>query len=393
VLIAGGGIGGLAAALALARIGWPSVIAERRSEWSETGAGIQLSPNAVRVLQQLGVAQRLEPFAARPREIVVRDAATARVLQRLPLGGWIAARHGAPYWQAHRRDLQASLLAAVAAEPLITLAMGFEATAFEAEGERVALQARDGRRLEGALLVGADGVFSLVRQQAFATPEPRFSGRTATRTVVGASRPADFEPLLRPDATGVWLARGAHIVHYPVRRGRELAIIVVRTASWAGQGWSEPVQPAELEPFLAAVAPDLARALGTGLAWRRWALFEAAPLSHWSAGRVTLLGDAAHPTLPFLAQGGALALEDAATLAACLARVGGRAEVPAALADYEGRRATRSQRVVAAARRNGLVFHLSGPAALARNAAMRLMSGERIMATYDWVYGWRPEVD
>jgi salicylate hydroxylase len=392
-LIAGGGIGGLAAALALARIGWPSVVAERRCEWSEAGAGIQLSPNGVRVLEQLGVAARLEPFAARPREIVVRDAATARVLQRLPLGDWIEARHGAPYWQVHRRDLQAALVAAIEAEPLIAVTMGFEAVSFEARGERVALRAKDGRQLEGALLVGADGVFSAVRQQLFATPEPRFSGRTATRTVVAAARPADNEPLLRPDATGIWLAPGAHIVHYPVRKGREVAIVIVRTARWGGHGWSEPAEAAELETALAGIAPRFAQALGTGHAWRRWALFETEPLSQWSQGRVTLLGDAAHPTLPFLAQGGVLALEDASTLGACLSRVGAPAEVPAALAAYETQRATRSRHVVAAARRNGLIFHLSGLAALARNAAMHLMPGERIMAAYDWVYAWRPDED
>jgi salicylate hydroxylase len=390
-LIAGGGIGGLAAALALARIGWPSIIAERRPEWSEAGAGIQLSPNGVRVLQQLGVAARLEPFAARPREIVVRDAATARVLQRLPLGDWIEARHGAPYWQVHRRDLQAALIAAVQAEPLITVAMGFEAMSFEASGERITLRARDGQRLHGALLVGADGTFSRVRRQLFATTEPRFAGRTATRAVVGSSRPADFEQLLRPDATGVWLAPGAHIVHYPVRKGRELAIIVVRSASWSGQGWSQPVLAAEFEPALAHAAPRLAQMLGTGHSWRRWALFQTVPLKRWSQGRVTLLGDAAHPTLPFLAQGGALALEDAATLAACLSHAESPAAIPAALAAYETARAKRSRQVVAAARRNGIIFHLGGPAAVARNAAMRLIPGTHFMAGFDWVYGWRPD--
>lgn len=389
-LIAGGGIGGLAAALALARAGWPSIVAERRKEWSWAGAGIQLSPNGVHVLERLGVAERLEPVAARPREIVVRSAATAHVLQRLPLGDWIAARHGAPYWQVHRRDLQAALVAAVEAEPNITVAMDFEAVSFEDRGDRVIIRSGNGRQLEGALLVGADGVFSRVRQQLFGSSEPRFSGRTATRTVVAASRPADSEPVLRPDATGVWLAAGAHIVHYPVRRGREVAVVVIRPASWGGRGWSEPVVTSEIETALTDIAPRLAQVLGHGHEWRRWALFEAQPLATWSKGRVTLLGDAAHPTLPYLAQGGALALEDAASLGTALSRIASTVEIPQALSVYEAMRARRSRQVVAAARRNGFIFHLGGPAAIARNAAMRLIPGERIMARFDWVYGWRP---
>ncbi len=390
-LIAGGGIGGLTAALALARAGWPSIIAERRAEWSEAGAGIQLSPNGVRVLRQLGVAPGLEGAVAAPREIVVRDAATARILQRLPLGDWIASRHGAPYWLAHRRDLQAALVAAVAAEPLITVVKGFEATLFEAEAERVQLHARDGRSLQGAMLIGADGVFSRVRQQLFAPRAPRFSGRTAARTVVEAPASSGSSEILSATCTVVWLAPGAHVVHYPVRAGREIAVVVVRTETWSGRGWSEPVAPGAIETALENVAPAFARALGAGHTWRRWALFETEPLAHWSKGNVTLLGDAAHPTLPFLAQGGVLALEDAATLGACLAGAGGSAGIPASLAAYERARADRSRRVVAAARRNGMMFHLGGPAAFARNAAMRLLPGERVMAGYDWVYGWRPE--
>lgn len=392
-LIVGGGIGGLAAALALARVGWPSFVAERRSEWSEAGAGIQLSPNGMRVLARLGVATHLEPQAARPREITVRDASSARVLQRLPLGDWIASRHGAPYWQVHRRDLQAALVAKVSSEPLITVMHGFEAVAFATEGENVRLQARDGRSMTGALLVGADGVFSCVRNQLFASPTPRFSGRTAARTVVPAPIDPKAQAVLSSTSTGVWLAPGAHVVHYPVRGGREIAIVVVRTEAWSSHGWSEPVMSEEIEAALVRVAPAFVAALGRGHVWRRWALFETEPLSHWSKGRATLLGDAAHPTLPFLAQGGSLALEDAATLATCLASVPIPAGIPAALATYETARADRSRRVVAAARRNGTIFHLGGGAAIARNAAMRAMSGERVMAGYDWVYGWRPPDD
>jgi salicylate hydroxylase len=389
-LIAGGGIGGLAAALALARVGWSSIVAERRDGWSEAGAGIQLSPNGVRVLAQFGVAPRLEALAGKPREIVVRDAATAHVLQRLPLGDWIARRHGAPYWQVHRRDLQAALLSAISEEPLISVLHGFDATALASDEDNVRLEARDGRSIIGSLLVGADGIFSGVRRQLFSPPMPHFSGRTAARTVIPASADTAANAILSEASTGVWLAPGAHIVHYPVRGGREIAVIVVRSEAWSASGWSESVASGEIERVLRQVAPAFAMALGKSHSWRRWALFEAEPLTHWSKGRVTLIGDAAHPTMPFLAQGGSLALEDAATLAACLSPIPDASGIPAALAAYETARRDRCRRVVSAARRNGVIFHLSGPAAFARNLAMRALSGERVMAGYDWVYGWRP---
>lgn len=397
VLIAGGGIGGLAAALALARAGWPSHIAERRAEWSEAGAGIQLSPNGVAVLKRLGLDAVLAPDAGRPQEIVVREAGSARVLQRLPLGAWIATRHGSPYWQVHRRDLQAALLARIAAEPLITTTRGYDASFFLDDGATVTLRTRDGATLEGCALIGADGVFSRVRQQMWGAHAPRFSGRTATRTVIPVAGSGATGGVVDATTTGVWLAPGAHIVHYPVRGGRELAIVVIRTEPWHEAGWSAPVASAEMAAFLRGVAPALAEVLSAALGsehdWRRWALFELEPPDRWSKGRATLLGDAAHPTLPFLAQGGSLALEDAWTLAASLAGIDATdgTAIASGLAAYERARMSRTRRVVAAARRNGWIFHLAGAAALGRNAIMALAPGHRVMASYDWVYGWRPE--
>ncbi|MGE0700353.1 MAG: FAD-dependent monooxygenase [Hyphomicrobiaceae bacterium] len=391
ILIAGGGIGGLSAALALARSGWHCIVAERRADWSEAGAGIQLSPNGARILERLGVAHRLAPSVAAPREIRVREARSGAILQRLPLGDWIADRHGAPFWQVHRRDLQSALVEAATAEPRIEVRLGFEAVAFEDDGRRARLVGRDGRALEGSALIAADGVFSLLRRQLLATPAPRFSGWTAARTIVPLPIASDSDGLIAPDATGVWLAPDAHVVHYPVRAGREMAFVVVRTEPWQEQGWSAPVPSGIVEAQLRRVAPRLAAALGGEHDWRRWALFELEPLPSLAKGRVALLGDAAHPTLPFLAQGGVLALEDAATLASSLDRIDTAPDIPTALAAYSGKRLPRSRRVVAAARRNGTVFHLGGIAGLARNAAMRALGGERIMTGYDWLYGWRPE--
>jgi len=383
LLIAGGGIAGLATALALAAIGRPSRIIERRREFSESGAGIQISPNGVRVLQQLGVADSLAPFAGVPEAIVVRHGASGRVLQRLPLGRWIAARHGAPYWVAHRRDLQAALLAACRASRLIEITTGTSLESFAETEGGVDVRCADGVTLQAPALIGADGVFSAVRDVIAPGHAPVFSGRTAARTVIAAN---DVPAGIDKTSTGVWLAPGAHVVHYPVRAGREIALVVVREETWHEQQWSAPVQAEAVAASVAPFAPELRSLVAHGTDWRRWALFECQPLQRWSKGSACVIGDAAHPTLPFFAQGGVMALEDAVTLAAA---VKSACSISSAFARLGEQRGPRTTRIVETARRNGRIFHLSGPMALARDLALRAMTGERVMGRYDWVYGWR----
>lgn len=398
-LIAGGGIAGLAAALALADAGWSVKVLERRDVFSESGAGIQISPNGVRALQRIGVADRLSAMVGRPQAIDVRDAVSGRPLQRLPLGAWIEARHGAPYWVAHRRDLQAVLLEACRLQAAIEIIPGFEVTSVVQSGEQVVVAAVDGNQIGGAVLVGADGAFSRLRDVIAPGHAGAFTGRTAARTVIPvASVPTGTDTTV----IGVWVAPGAHIVHYPVRSGRELAVVVVREdrsafgalpmreqGGFAGSGWSTPVKWDDVAKSIDGLTPALGALLSKGTDWRRWALFEAKPLPHWAVGRLVLIGDAAHPILPFLAQGGSLGLEDAVSLPAALAR---RDDPVAAWREFEAMRKPRADRVVAASRRNGRIFHLSGLAAVARDTVMRAMPGERVMAGFDWVYGWRPPV-
>lgn len=387
VLIVGAGIGGLALALALARRNIASHVVERRPVLSEAGAGIQLSPNAVRLLEELGVAARLSPEVGAPGHLSIHAGRTGEVIQSLPLGDWIAARHGAPYWVAHRRDLQAVLVEAVQAEPLVRLTLGVEVRFFEAEGRGVRLAGPGDQRIEGSAIVGADGVFSRIRQQLLAPKAPRWSGLTAARTVIPA---AQLAGRLDIEGTGAWLGRGAHVVHYPVRAGREVAVVVIAPGRAAEQGWAVEATRESVLASLRAFAPALGEALGVATDWRRWALYELEPLSRWSEGRVGVLGDAAHPTLPFLAQGGALALEDAAVLARRLAEAGEH-HVAGALAAYGAARAARAARMVAAARSNGRLFHLGGPLARIRDLALARTPPARLMARWDWVYGWRPE--
>jgi salicylate hydroxylase len=390
ILIVGAGIGGLALALALAQRGIAAHVVERRSELSEAGAGIQLSPNAVRVLEEIGVAPRLAARAGVPDALVVRDGQTGAELKRLPLGAWIAARHGAPYWVAHRRDLQAALAEAVRMQPAIQLTFGFDVRFLEGGDGVLRLVGPEKARISGAAIVGADGVFSRVRQQVHATRAPRWSGLTAARTMLPVEAVRDH---LNIASTNAWLAHGAHVVHYPVRAGRELALVVIAPARDAERGWAVEATRESVVGSVASFAPLLRDALGRATSWRRWALYELDPLPRWSAGRVTVLGDAAHPTLPFLAQGGALALEDAAVLSRCLDRERGKGGpgIERAFAAYGTARRARAERIVAAARQNGRIFHLSGPLARGRNLALAVAPPERLMARWDWVYGWRPE--
>jgi salicylate hydroxylase len=385
VLIAGGGIAGLATALALAKRSIPSFILEQRPQPSEAGAGIQIGPNGVRVLSELGVTPHLAPHASRPAEIVVRQGANARVLARMPLGAWIKERHGAPYWVVHRRDLQAALLASVAAEPLIEMVTGFTVAGTTARGDQVEVHSATGETLHGPVVVGADGIRSTVRAVVAPDAHIKFSGTAASRTLLPA---AAAGPLGDPEAIGVWLAPGAHVVHYPVQAGSHIAVVAIVPDTRMIDDWAAPNDWATLAPHLKSFSPILTGTLAAAPDWRRWALFEAEPLAHLAADRIALVGDAAHPILPFLAQGGVMALEDALVLAQALA--GQPADIPRALKNYETTRRQRVADIAAASRRNGRIFHLSCPAALARNLALAAAPATRLMARYDWVYGWRP---
>ncbi|HEY7549920.1 MAG TPA: FAD-dependent monooxygenase [Hyphomicrobiaceae bacterium] len=391
ILIAGGGIGGLALALALARCGLRSIVLERQARPTAAGAGIQLGPNGVRVLEALGVANALRPCVGEPEAIEVRAGASGRLLARLPLGRWIAARHGAPYWVAHRGDLHDALLAAVAGDPLIEVHTGFEVATVAQTPARVSVADVDGHRRAGPVLVGADGLWSAVRAALTPGSAPRPAGATAARTVIPAGRAG---PLAAADV-GVWLTPAAHVVHYPVRRGSEVALVVIarepQAGERAGRGWDTQADAAalgrRLAPFHHSLTEILLPGAGRSWPWREWTLYTLPPLPAWVQGRVVLLGDAAHPMLPYLAQGGAMALEDAVVLGDCLASAAGPA---AALARFEALRAARARRIQAASLRQGRIYRLMPPLSWARDAALALTPGPLLMAGYDWLYGWHP---
>ena len=385
-LIAGAGIGGLAAAIALAKRGIDVRVCERRDEFPEEGAGIQIGPNGVRILRDLGVASYLEANVATPDALSVRDGASAQELTRMPLGRWIAERHGAPYWTAHRRDLHVALRTRAEAEPRITLMRGTHIVSLASGTSGIRATTASGEAFDASFLVAADGLWSALRDQISGSKAGLNPvGKTAFRSVVAAQ---NLPPELLPNAVHIWLAPGAHVVHYPVNGGRDIALVVIADDDARSEGWDSPTVADVVKSKVAAFAPTLRTLVDRAADWRKWSLYRLAHLPRWTAGRAALLGDAAHPVLPFLAQGAVLALEDAITLADAVADRKG--DIEYALAGYEKARRARAAQVAAASERNGRIYHMSGLNAFARDTTMKVLPPAYVMSGFDWLYGWKP---
>ncbi|MGH6866358.1 MAG: FAD-dependent monooxygenase [Methyloceanibacter sp.] len=382
VLIAGGGIGGLASAIALARKGLGSVVLERSSFTEESGAGIQLGPNATRILRALGNLEEVERAAFGPEAVWLFDGITGRRLGTMPLGMEAERRFGAPYLTLHRADLHGALLSVCKSLAEVGLRPSFEVIAAQAAGDTVAAIAADGRRAEGSSLVGADGLWSTVRQHVAPEAALRFARATASRALMTVSSlRAPFDA----PVVGLWLGPRAHLVHYPVRGGSHVNLVAVTAGGAEGQGWSQTGDAEALLRSFGGWCKESRSLLEQADSWRRWSLYRLRPLARWSTGRVVLLGDAAHPVLPYLGQGAALGLEDAITLAEGLART---PKDPAnAFRHYESLRRARAARVQRVSQRLGALYHLAGPMRPARN--FLLSRKERSLASFDWLYGHR----
>jgi salicylate hydroxylase len=384
VVIAGGGIGGLAAALACAQRGVPVQLLERAAQLSEVGAGIQIGPNVTRILQAWGLGAAMAQVAAFPKQLQARDAQTGQVLGTLPLGERAQTRYGSPYATIHRADLQGLLQRAVQ-DAGVELHLGQTVQAWQDNEEALQVNTLEGLSLQASAFIGADGVWSAVRQQLLGDAPARFTGHLAYRALVAQ---ADLPAHLRSDQVTVWMGPRLHVVHYPVRSGQwlNLVAIVHGAKPEQSQDWDQAGHTQALMQAMGAVGRDLHERLASVPAWRQWALHDRAPVSGASdmaQGRVALLGDAAHPMRPYLAQGAGMAIEDAEILAQCLSV--DNATVPEQLQAYAQVRWARNARVQARAIRNGRIFHAQGAVALGRNLSMWLMGG-RLMDV-PWLYG------
>ncbi|MBS0343453.1 MAG: FAD-dependent monooxygenase, partial [Proteobacteria bacterium] len=382
ILIAGGGIGGLAAAVALARGGQSVELLEQASAFAEVGAGIQLGPNVTRRLKTLGLLEAARQLAARPTSVAVRDAQDGTLLARMPLADSIERKYGGPYLCMHRADLHSVLLdAARALAPQVELSTGSPITQVAARGDTVCLGSGNLRAWEGDGLVGADGLWSLVRTRVVEeATSPRATGHTAWRAL---ARMEALPAALRSTEVQVWLGERLHAVAYPVRGGAWLNLVILAEVPPGGAGarkhdpadWD---QQADMAALLAAIGhrcEGVSALIDAMPHWRAWQLNDRPPLAgphEMVRGRVALLGDSAHPMLPYLAQGAGMAIEDAVALAE---RVGNcdADGLPAAFGRYAAARWQRNARVQARARRNGEVFHASGAKRVARDAALRVL--------------------
>jgi salicylate hydroxylase len=389
VIVAGAGIGGLTAALALTRCGFRTTLFEQAPRLEQAGAGIQLGPNASRVLLALGLGPRLRPVVMTPEAIRVMSGHSGRQIVDIPLGSSVERRHGAPYWLVHRGDLQTALATSVADARDIELNLGTRVDDFAAHPAGVVVRGRHGRghvEEHAAALIGADGVWSSVRERLHRQQPPKFSHRTAWRAIL----PADaVPPEFRGALVHLWLGLGAHLVHYPVKKGRLINIVGIVHDEWNEQGWSAAGDREEiLRHFARSTWSEKARSLiALPERWLKWALHDGQSPFHGGAGPVTLIGDAAHPMLPFLAQGAGMAIEDAAVVADCLTRFRNPAD---GLREYEAARTARTARAQHMSRKQGAIYGLSGPKALIRDIGMRLLGGERLLARQDWLYSWKP---
>ena len=390
VIIAGGGIAGLTSALLLARTGMRVTVFEQAAKLEEAGAGLQLSPNASRILIALGLRERIESTAVKPQAIRVIAGGSGREIARIPLGDDAEERYGAPYWSIHRGDLQGALVDAANDTLDVTLELGVRVEEFAAHVRGVSVLGRRGAQVlddRGIALIGADGIWSTVAARLRGQQQPTFRHRTAWRALVPVDAvPAEF----RQPVVHLWLGHDAHLVHYPVKCGRLINIVGIVRDEWNEPGWSADGDRTEiLRHFVRWTWSEKARALiAIPDRWLKWALFDRKTPFRGGALPVTLIGDAAHPMLPFLAQGAAMAIEDAAVLADMLGKY---IDDPSdALRAYEGARWHRTMRAQQAARRQARIYGLTGPEAFVRNLAMRGMGGEKLRARYDWLYSWRP---
>jgi len=381
VAIVGGGIGGLGAALSLFRAGFDVQVYEQAHALREVGAGIQVSPNASRVLHGLGLADKLADLGVRPDAFHQRRWDDGRTLLKTPLGDTAVKAFGFPHYQSHRADVLSMLIAAFPAE---RLHIGHRLVGFTDRGDRIEVEFENGKRVTTDALIGADGIHSTVRRLLFGPANPHFTGCVAYRGLIPVERIKHLNVEVNAQ---IWMGPDKHIVIYYVAGKRLLNFVgVVEQNSWTGESWTDRGDVNDLRAAFADWDSNLRAIIETIDETFIWGLFDRAPLPRWSVDRVTLVGDAAHPMLPFMAQGAAQSLEDGVSLTTCLSKIG---DIAAAFTRYEKLRLSRTSRMQAMSEANKTRFHLpDGPTQQERDAKMAAGTTDWSIKAIAWVYSY-----
>ena len=384
ILISGAGIAGMTAALCLAQAGFTISVFEKSTNLEDTGAGIQISPNAFDVFQSLGLSKLLTSMSAAPEGVRMIDAISGERIVDVPMGTSMTKRYKKPYLVIHRGDLQSILLSRCIEEPAIKLHLGSEVMDVASHANGVTLLTRNGklmRETPASIAIAADGIWSRIRTQSLNLPAPIDTGKIAIRALIPTAEISNKESLIH---THLWLAPGAHGVTYAVRGGRLLNVIVICDAD------KTPAQEADLENILAERTSHWHRSfkdiVGHVSAWGVWPVFETQKIDAMVKENVVLIGDAAHAMRPFAAQGAAMGIEDAGVLARLLSS---NEDTSLALRKFETERISRIRKVTKFARTNGNIYHLPKPLSLARNLVMRLTPPARLLSRQDWIYKWQ----
>jgi len=387
IVIVGGGIGGLASALACAEAGHEIVVLERRGIFTEFGAGIQLAPNAFHALDHLGVGAQVRDLAVQIDELRLMDGVKGRLITHLPLGEHYQKTFENPYMVVHRTDLYYPLLDACRANPSIKLRTSCAVTGYSQTDNDISVHMHSGSSVTGDVVVGADGLRSAIRQQLVGDGAPRVSGHTIYRSVIPMGKvPRE----LRWNAVTLWAGPSWHFVHYPIAGGEFMNLAATRDDQATQEVTGDSASHDKVLAEFAGLGGEARRLLELGENWKEWVLCDRDPVTVWTDGRIALLGDAAHPMLQYAAQGACMALEDAVTLGTLLKGAETR-DVATLLTEYNAIRRDRTARVVEVARQLGeQVYHVSGEAAEQRNAYLGSLTPGDLHSKIEWLHGMRP---
>lgn len=382
VIVAGGGIGGLAVALALVRQGFSVKVLEQAPEIGEIGAGIQLGPNAFHAFDALGIGEKARSRAVYTDEMVMHDALDGSLIGRIPTGEAFRQRFGNPYAVIHRADVHRSLLEGAQETDRVEFLTSTRVARIEQDADSVTVYDQHGNAHRGVALIGADGVKSVVREHYVGDPA-RVTGHVVYRAVIDKK---DFPADLQWNAASIWVGPNCHLVHYPLRGGEQYNVVVTFHSRQQEEWGVTEGSLEEVQSYFQGICPQARQLIDLPKSWKRWATADRDPIAQWSFGRVTLLGDAAHPTTQYLAQGACMAMEDGVTLGEAL-RVNNNDFIKA-FDLYQRSRVARTARIVLSSREMGRIYHAKGVERLVRNDLWKGRTPERFYDAMEWLYGW-----